>query len=185
MTGGRIPAALQAIFMASNRGEDVYVPPKEADKVYGTETPGQQAPNSRIPFSLQKVFMASNQGKEVHVPPADRSAVKVYRRIWRRPQRTEMSSAFGSCLPTSYTHVSTKRSVRGRSQTNLSLFCRVDPVDLKRIYFLSCLLDRLHHKIILTKSYRIAVTWFSPTIAWPRPITIIPPNINKLVTPVA
>ena len=35
--GGRIPASLQAIFMASNQGEEVYIPPadKSAFKVYG------------------------------------------------------------------------------------------------------------------------------------------------------
>jgi len=98
MGGGRIPAALQAIFMASNRGEEVHEAPKEADKVYAA--PGGK-PNARIPFSLQAVFMASNQGQEVHVPPADRTAVKVYRRIWRPRQRTQVSP--WACLPPSYT----------------------------------------------------------------------------------
>ena len=34
--GGRIPASLQAIFMASNKGEEVYVPPTDnsANRVY-------------------------------------------------------------------------------------------------------------------------------------------------------
>ena len=35
-TGNRIPASLQAIFMASNKGEEVYVPPTDnsANRVY-------------------------------------------------------------------------------------------------------------------------------------------------------
>lgn len=38
--GGRIPAALQAIFMASNAGHEVYTPPtdKSANRVFGKET---------------------------------------------------------------------------------------------------------------------------------------------------
>lgn len=101
MTGGRIPAALQAIFMASNRGEEVHDAPKEADRVY---TAPQGKPNARIPSSLQAIFMASNQGQEVHEPPADRSAVRVYRRIWRPRQRAQVSP--WACLPSSYTDVS-------------------------------------------------------------------------------
>ena len=106
MGGGRIPAALQAIFMASNRGEEVHEAPKEADKVFNHTPEGKL--NTRIPFSLQAVFMASNQGQEVHVPPADRSAVKVYRRIWRPRQRNQVSP--WACLPPSFTDVRWEKS---------------------------------------------------------------------------
>ena len=98
--GGRIPASLQAIFMASNRGEEVYEAPKDAFKVFNTRN-GE--PNTRIPLSLQAVFVASNQGQEVHEPPSDRSAMRVYRRVWRR-QRNEVSP--WACLPRQYTQVS-------------------------------------------------------------------------------
>ena len=56
----RIPAALQAVFMASNSGLEVDEAPKEADKVYG-DTP-DKSPNTRIPIALQQVFTQSNQG---------------------------------------------------------------------------------------------------------------------------
>ena len=44
--GGRIPASLQAIFTASNQGEEVYVPPTDnsAFKVYGLSSSDQRKP---------------------------------------------------------------------------------------------------------------------------------------------
>uniref|UniRef100_A0A7S3LFX1 ANK_REP_REGION domain-containing protein n=1 Tax=Amphora coffeiformis TaxID=265554 RepID=A0A7S3LFX1_9STRA len=44
--GGRIPASLQAIFTASNKGEEVYVPPTDntAFKVYGLSSSDQRKP---------------------------------------------------------------------------------------------------------------------------------------------
>lgn len=44
--GGRIPASLQAIFTASNKGEEVYVPPADnsAFKIYGLSSKDQKKP---------------------------------------------------------------------------------------------------------------------------------------------
>ena len=38
----RIPLALQAVFLASNRGEDVHVPPTEANKTFVRKNPGDK-----------------------------------------------------------------------------------------------------------------------------------------------
>ena len=44
--GGRIPASLQAIFMASNQGQEVYTPPADnsAFKVYGLSSKDKKKP---------------------------------------------------------------------------------------------------------------------------------------------
>jgi hypothetical protein len=104
---GRIPAALQAIFMASNQGEEVHVPPPEADRVY-TQSTGlhhDATAAARIPLALQAIFLAAQSGKTVDALPADRSASKTFIRRWRWQGQTDFS--FAGDLPESYRNVRT------------------------------------------------------------------------------
>lgn len=94
--------------MASNQGEEVHVPPPEADRVY-TQSTGLHhrlgAAAARIPLALQAIFLAAQSGKTVDVPPADRSASKTFIRRWRWQGQTDFS--FAGCLPESYRNVRT------------------------------------------------------------------------------
>ena len=45
----------------------------------------------------------TNQGVDVHEPPSDRSAIRVYQRVWRRRRGPALSP--WACLPATYTEV--------------------------------------------------------------------------------
>ena len=174
----RIPAALQAIFMASNQGQEVHEAPKEADKVYGSST-ADRRPNTRIPLSLQNVFVQSNQGFEVHEPPADKSANKVYRRIWRR-QRAEVSP--WACLPANYHEV---RVFFAPPKTYLfAPFPWTMNLAHTTLLFLPHD-DRLRLRISLTICWKTVVICLFSTKPRPRLTTQSQPNIKCPVTELA
>lgn len=76
----RVPEELQKVFIASNRGETVDVPPRDGLAFKDLGRKSRPILKTRIPRELQAVFLASWRGEDVTAPPKDGLGFKEFQR---------------------------------------------------------------------------------------------------------